>query len=135
MDFEAAIGCVGMASMSVRPGDTSVAMGINDLSVVASTGILNVIESACSAAIIDLLELGETTQTAVFTLEILTTVTVGEDLRGHARCIGADNDLLTFEAEVTHLNKTIATAHVQRRLVDRVSYMARIAAERINSEE
>jgi fluoroacetyl-CoA thioesterase len=133
MDFEAALGCVGMASMSVRPGDTSVAMGINDLSVVSTTAILNVIESACSAAVIDLLELGETTQTSTLTLDILTTVTVGEDMRGHARCIGIDGDLLTFEAEVVHLNRTIATAEVQRRLVDRVSYMARIAAERLTS--
>jgi predicted thioesterase len=133
MDIEAALGCVGMASMSVRPGDTSVAMGINDLSVVSSTAILNVIESACSAAIIDFLELGETTQTSTFTLDIATTVTVGEELRGHARCIDIQGDIFTFEAEVTHMNKTIATAEVQRRLVDRVSYMARIAAERITS--
>ena len=133
MDIEAALGCVGMASMSVRPGDTSVAMGINDLSVVSSTTILNVIESACSAAIIDFLELGETTQTSTFTLDIATTVTVGEELRGHARCIDIQGDIFTFEAEVTHMNKTIATAEVQRRLVDRVSYMARIAAERITS--
>lgn len=133
MDFEAALGCVGMASISVRPGDTSVALGINDLSVVASMTILNVIESACSAAIIDLLELGETTQTVEFTLELLTTVTVGEELRANARCIEINDTLFTFEAEVTHLNRTIATAEVQRRLVDRVSYMARIAAERINS--
>jgi fluoroacetyl-CoA thioesterase len=133
MDFEAALGCVGMAAISVRPGDTSVALGINDLSVVASMTILNVIESACSAAIIDLLELGETTQTVEFTLELLTTVTVGEELRATARCIEINDTLFTFEAEVTHLNRTIATAEVQRRLVDRVSYMARIAAERINS--
>ncbi len=133
MDYEALLGCVGMASISVRPGDTSVALGINDLSVVASMAIVNVIESACSAAVIDLLDIGETTQTASIALEILTTVTVGEELRATARCIEIDDTLFTFEAEVTHLNRTIATAEVQRRLVDRVSYMARIAAERINS--
>ncbi|MEN9325462.1 MAG: hypothetical protein RL414_1216 [Actinomycetota bacterium] len=133
MDYEKALGCVGMASMSVRPGDTSVAIGLNDLSVVSSTAILNVIESACSAAVIDLLELGETTQTHKFALEILTTVTVGEDLRAHARCVQIEDDIFTFEAEVMHLQRTIATAIVQRRLVDRVSYMARIAAERITS--
>ena len=133
MDYEALLGCVGMASISVRPGDTSVALGINDLSVVASMAIVNVIESACSAAVIDLLDIGETTQTASIALEILTTVTVGEELRATARCIEIADTLFTFEAEVTHLNRTIATAEVQRRLVDRVSYMARIAAERINS--
>ena len=133
MDYEALLGCVGMASISVRPGDTSVALGINDLSVVASMAIVNVIESACSAAVIDLLDIGETTQTASIALEILTTVTVGEELRATARCIEIDDTLFTFEAEVTHLNRTLATAEVQRRLVDRVSYMARIAAERINS--
>ncbi len=133
MDYEALLGCVGMASISERPGDTYVALGINDLSVVASMAIVNVIESACSAAVIDLLDIGETTQTASIALEILTTVTVGEELRATARCIEIDDTLFTFEAEVTHLNRTIATAEVQRRLVDRVSYMARIAAERINS--
>jgi len=133
MDFEKALGCVGMASMSVRPGDTSVAMGINDLSVVSSSAIQSVIESACSAAVIDLLEIGETTQTVKISLEIMTTVTVGEELRAHARCIEINGDLFTFESQVTNSNKTIATAEVQRRLVDRVSYMARIAAERITS--
>lgn len=120
-----------MASMSVRPGDTSVAIGLNDLSVVSSTAIMNVIESACSAAVIDLLEIGETTQTYKFALEIGTTVTVGEELQAHARCIDIDGDIFSFEAEVLHQQRTIATAVVQRRLVDRVSYMARIAAERI----
>ena len=131
MDYEKALGCVGMASMSVRPGDTSVAIGLNDLSVVSSTAIVNVIESACSAAVIDLLEIGETTQTYKFALEIATTVTVGEELRAHARCVDIDGDIFSFEAEVLHQQRTIATAVVQRRLVDRVSYMARIAAERI----
>ena len=120
-----------MASMSVRPGDTSVAIGLNDLSVVSSTAIVNVIESACSAAVIDLLEIGETTQTHKLALEIGTTVTVGEELRAHARCVEIEGDIFSFEAEVLHQQRTIATAVVQRRLVDRVSYMARIAAERI----
>jgi predicted thioesterase len=131
VDYEKALGCVGMASMSVRPGDTSVAIGLNDLSVVSSTAIVNVIESACSAAVIDLLEIGETTQTYKFALEIGTTVTVGEELRAHARCVDIEGDIFSFEAEVLHQQRTIATAVVQRRLVDRVSYMARIAAERI----
>lgn len=134
MDFEAALGCVGMASLTVRPGDTSVAMGINDLSVVSSTTIMSAMESACSAAVIDLLEIGETTQTASIEFNLLTTVTVGEELRATARCIETHEDLLDFEVAVTHMNRTIATAQVQRRLVDRVSYMARIAAERIASD-
>mgnify|MGYP003340171335 FL=1 len=133
MNFDELLGAVGLASMSVRPGDTSVAMGINDLSTVSSTAILNAIESACSAAVIDLLEISETTQTAKIRMEILTTVSTGEEIVANARCIEVEGDLFTFECSVMHLERTIATALLQRRLVDRVSYMARIAAERIAS--
>lgn len=133
MKFDELLGAVGLASMSVRPGDTSVAMGLNDLSTASSIAFLNVIESACSAAVIDLLEISETTQTVKFQLEISTTVSAGEELVANARCIEVNGDLFTFECEVMHLGRTIATALLQRRLVDRVTYMARIAAERIAS--
>jgi predicted thioesterase len=62
-----------------------------------------------------------------------TSISVGEEARAHVRVIEVQDNLLIFEASITHLNRTIATAHVQRRLVDRLSFMARIAAERIVS--
>ena len=132
MNIEPLLGVVGMASMTVRPGDTSVAQGFSDLPVLASLAVMTVIESACSAAMGELFEAGETTTTTDFSLKITHAVSVGEEVRANVRCIEVLEDLITFEAEVTHLSRTIATAQVQRRLVDRVSYMARVAAERIS---
>mgnify|MGYP003353319936 CR=1 FL=1 len=40
MKAEQVIGAVGMSTMTIRPGDTSVAQGINDLPVVSSNNIL-----------------------------------------------------------------------------------------------
>jgi predicted thioesterase len=62
-----------------------------------------------------------------------TSVAIGEEVRAHVRLIEIDQQIVTFEAAITHLNRTIATAVVQRRLIDRLSFMARIAAERIVS--
>ena len=44
MKPEQVIGAVGMSTMTIRPGDTSVAMGINDLPVVSSNNILNLMD-------------------------------------------------------------------------------------------
>jgi predicted thioesterase len=62
-----------------------------------------------------------------------TSVPIGEEVRAHVRVINVNESMLTFEAVITHINRTIATAEVQRRLIDRLSFMARIAAERIIS--
>jgi len=122
-----------MSTMIVRAADTSVAAGTNDLPVLSSSSAQALVESACSAALAEHFAPGETSFTVSITLEMVTSISVGEEARAHVRVIEVDDNLLIFEAAITHLNRTIATAHVQRRLVDRLSFMARIAAERIVS--
>jgi predicted thioesterase len=132
MDFAKTLGAVGMATMNIRPGDTSVAHGTNDLSTSSVSALIGLVESAVTASLIDLLSVAETTQTAAVEFELITALAVGEPAIANARCIAIESDLLTFEAEVVNSReKTIATAVVQRRLVDRITYMARIAAERL----
>ena len=58
---EDVIGAVGFAVMTVRPGDTAVAMGIGDLPIVAQSHLLNIMEHAAVIAVSDYLEPGETT--------------------------------------------------------------------------
>jgi len=53
MKPEQAIGAVGMSTMSVKPGDTSVAQAVNDLPVVAASQLIALIENACSTAILN----------------------------------------------------------------------------------
>ena len=122
-----------MSTMIVRAADTSVAAGTNDLPVLSSSSAQALLESACSAALAEHFAPGETSFTVSITLEMVTSISVGEEARAHVRVIEVQDNLLIFEAAITHLNRTIATAHVQRRLIDRLSFMARIAAERIVS--
>jgi len=125
------LGIVGLAVMVVRSSDTSLAQGGNDLPLVATSAIHNLIESACSAALTDHIAFGETTLTSKILIEMETSVSVGEELQASARVVEIADGTITFEAEVTRREKRIATARVQRRLVDRLSYLARIAAERL----
>jgi len=135
MSTDELLGAVGMSTMVVRAADTSVALGLNDLPILASSTAQSLVESACSAALAEYFAPGETSFTQAITLEMSTSVPIGEEVRAHARVIEAEDGLVIFEAEITHINRTIAVAHVQRRLVDRISFMARVAAEKIVSAE
>ena len=53
---EEIIGAVGFSVMTVRPGDTCLAMGISDLPILAPGHLMSVMESACVAALVELLE-------------------------------------------------------------------------------
>jgi len=94
MKPEQVIGAVGMSSMAIRPGDTSVAQGVNDLPVVGSNQILSLMESACSAAIIEFLDFGETTVTFNTQLEVLGAAGVGTEIHATARCLGLVENIL-----------------------------------------
>jgi predicted thioesterase len=134
MKAEQVIGAVGMSTMTIRPGDTSVAQGINDLPVVASNNILNLMESACTTSIIEFLDFGETTITENFRLELIGAVGVGSEIRATVRCASFENNILTFEAEVHQHARLIATGQISRKFVERVSFMARAAAETMVAE-
>ena len=130
MKSEELLGIVGMSTMIVRAADTSVASGVNDLSASSAQAL---VESACSAALAEYFAPGETSFTTSIEITMETSISVGEEARAHVRLVEVGENTVTFEAAITHLNRTIATAHVQRRLIDRLSFMARIAAERIVS--
>lgn len=134
MNPDQVIGAIGMASMSVRPGDTSVAQGVNDLPVVASNQILALMESACSTSIIEFLEFGETTVTSNLSLEVLGSTGVGIEIHATARCLGILDGILKFEVEVHQGPRLIASGLITRKFVERVSFMARVAAESMVAE-
>jgi predicted thioesterase len=131
MQIEDLLGSVGMASLTVRPLDTGVAQGINDLPVLAANAALTVIESACSAAIAEFLGNGETSFTIGAAIQMRGAVTIGGEVRATVKATEYEGNILTFECEILEDKRTIAVAQVQRRLVDRVSFMARSAAENL----
>jgi predicted thioesterase len=135
MKPEQVIGAIGMATMSVRPGDTSVAQGVNDLPVVGSNQLLSLMESACSTAIIEFLDFGETTVTSQTQVEVFGSVGVGVEIHATARCLGLSDGLLKFEIEVHQTSRLIASGLITRKFVERVSFMARVAAETMIAEK
>jgi len=115
MKAEQVIGAVGMSSMAIRPGDTSVAQGVNDLPVVGSNQILSLMESACSAAIIEFLDFGETSVTFNTQLDVLGAAGVGSEIHATARCLGLIENILKFEVEVHQSARLIASGIISRR--------------------
>ena len=135
MKPEQVIGVIGMSVMTIRPGDTSVAQGVNDLPVIGSNHIISLMESACSTAIIEFLDFGETTVTTNSALEILGAAGIGTEIHATARCLGLSDYVLKFEVEVHQSARLIASGLITRKFVERVSFMARVAAETMVAEK
>ena len=134
MNFQAALGAVGMATLTVRPLDTTVAQALSDLPVMATPSLANLFEGACTAALAEHLEQGETTITTAIEMNQETSVGVSTELQAYATCIEISDLTFTFEIEVHRANQLVASGIVKRKLVDRVTYAARIAAEAILHE-
>jgi len=130
---EDVIGAVGFTVMTVRPGDTSVAMGIGDLPVVAQSHLSNIMEHAAIIAIGDYLEPGESTVFVSMQLNSINPASIGAELRGNARCVEVDGRNLTFECDVFDGERQIASAILKRTTVERVSFLARTAAQNLIS--
>jgi len=129
MNSELVRGAIGMASLTVRPADTSVAQALNDLPILATPTLVNIFEGACSAALAEHLETGETSVTSDFSISTHASVGVGAEIRAHATCIDIDGQFCKFTIEVHNGSKLIASGTINRKIVDRVSFTARIAAE------
>jgi len=126
---EEVIGAVGLYTMIVRPGDTCVAMGISDLPILASSHIMHCMESASVTALIDYLEPGETTVVEKFEITMNDSVGIGAEVRCTARCIDVDGRDLHFLCDLYDGERHIAQGVIKRKAVERVSYLARTAAQ------
>jgi len=128
---EVMLGAVGMAALTVRPLDTGIAQGFSDLPVLSTSATVSVIESACSAAIAEFLENTQSSFTVGVAVQVRGIVSVGGEVRALVRAAELENGVLLFDCEVHQDQRIIAVAQLQRRLVDRVSFMARSAAENL----
>ena len=129
------IGTVGFSVMAVRPGDTSVAMGIGDLPIVAQSHLLNLMEHAAVISLDEYLEPGETTIAISLELISLSPASIGAELRATSRCVEVENRELTFECEVYEGERQVAAAMIKRATIERVSFLARTAALSLISED
>jgi fluoroacetyl-CoA thioesterase len=122
------LGAVGFTEMVVRPGDTSVAIGIGDLPIIAPSLLINLMEHAAILSLDLYLEPGETTIPISVEFISLSPAGIGASLRATSRVIEIAGKELTFECEVYENDRQIAAALVKRSAVERVSFLARTAA-------
>jgi predicted thioesterase len=127
------IGAVAFSSMIVRPGDTAVAIGVGDLPVLANSLIINAMQSAAIASIAEHLENGETTIETSISLEFHGGIAIGGELRTSANCTEINGRELTFICESYEGERLVASAVIKRTAVERVSFLARTAAQSIQS--
>jgi predicted thioesterase len=127
------IGVVGFSIMTVRPGDTCVAMGVGDLPIVAQSHLINLMEHAAVISLDEHLEPGETTISISIETLALSPAEIGAELRATSRCIEVLNRELTFECEVYEGERQVAAAMIKRATVERVSFLARTAAQSLIS--
>ncbi len=133
LSLEQIVGAVGFSVMSVRPGDTSVALGVGDLPIVDQSQLLNLMEHAAVISLDEYLESGETTIAISSELISLSPASIGAELRATSRCIEFENKELTFECEIYEGERQVAAAMIKRATVERVSFLARTAAQSLIS--
>lgn len=126
---EEILGAVGFSVMAVRPGDTCVALGVGDLPVVSQSHLINLMEHAVVISLDEYLEPGETTVAISIELISLSPAEIGAELRATSRCIEVENRELTFECELYEGERQVAAAMIKRATVERVSFLARTAAQ------
>ena len=126
---EEVLGAVGFSVMTVRPGDTALAMGLSDLPIVATSHLLHAMESATIAALSEYLENGETTFLLGTTIDLLGSAPVGVELRANARCTNIEGRELSFACEIYEGERLVAQGEIKRATVERVTFLARTAAE------
>lgn len=126
---EEVLGAVGFSVMTVRPGDTALAMGLSDLPIVATSHLLHAMESATIAALSEYLDNGETTFLLGTSIELLGSAPVGVELRANARCTNIEGRELSFACEIYEGDRLVAQGEIKRATVERVTFLARTAAE------
>ena len=126
---EEVLGAVGFSVMTVRPGDTALAMGLSDLPIVATSHLLHAMESATIAALSEYLDNGETTVLRSTSIELLGSAPVGVELRANARCTNIEGRELSFACEIYEGERLVAQGEIKRATVERVTFLARTAAE------
>ncbi len=126
------LGAVGIAHMMTRPGDTAAAVGDGDLAVVSTSFLMRLIDGASHTAISEYLAMNETSITTQCEFRVENVIGIGMDLNATATVVALDEsegrELLIFDCDIHHGTMRVAHGMVQREIVERVRYSAKVAA-------
>ena len=117
MSPERFIGAIGLSRMTVRHGDTAIALGSGDVPVLGTPAVIALAENATIAALAEFLEQSETT------------ASVGDEVVATAKVSSVEGKRIIFDVECHSGTRLVAQGTITRVLVDRVSFIARAAAE------
>jgi predicted thioesterase len=129
------VGAVGFSAMTIRPGDSNIALGLGDLPIAATSHFLNLAESAALTAISEFLDSGETSRLSRISIEISQAVAIGSSIRATAKCTQIEGRTLYFECEIFDGEREICQVKMERAVVERVSFLARTAAQSIIGQQ
>ena len=135
MQLENLIGAVGISQMVVRPGDTALAHGSGDMAILSTSFLVTLMESSCNSAIAEMLENGESTVTSTFEMSVNNPVGIGSEIQGEETCTSFADGNLQFAFEIHDGERLVAAGTVSRKLVDRVTYLAKSAALAVMSQQ
>ena len=123
------VGALGFATMTVRPGDTAAANGIGDLTVVNNAVLVSLMESAAIAAINEFFETGISTISTSMNTNFHSSAAIGAELQASAQCIAQNENDLDFNIEIYEGERLVAQSTQRRQIVDRITFLARTAAQ------
>ena len=129
------IGAVGFSSMTIRPGDSAIAMGLGDLPIASASHFLNLAESAALTAVSEFLDSGETSRLARVSCEMFEAVAIGFSIRATATCTQIEGKTLFFDCEIFEGERKVCAIKMERAVVERVSFLARTAAQSIIGQQ
>lgn len=129
MSTERFSGAVGISRMTVRHGDTAIALGSGDVPVLGTPQVIALAENATITALAEHLDQSETTVGVHVGLDHLATSSVGDEVIATATAVEVSAKKIIFSVECHSGNRLIARGLITRVLVDRVSFTAKAAAE------
>ena len=129
MSPERFIGAIGLSRMTVRHGDTAIALGSGDVPVLGTPAVIALAENATIAALAEFLEQSETTVGVRIEIDQSATASVGDEVVATAKVSSVEGKRIIFDVECHSGTRLVAQGTITRVLVDRVSFIARAAAE------
>ncbi|MFC6081620.1 thioesterase family protein [Sphaerisporangium aureirubrum] len=111
----------------VERGDTAMRLGSGDVPVLGTPRLLAVAEAATVQAVQSHLPQGQTSVGTKVTLEHRAASPVGTHVNVVAELVEVDGRRLVFEVTASDRRRTVATAVIERVVVDRERFLAGLA--------
>ena len=111
----------------VTESDTASAVGSGDVPVLATPRLLALAEAATVAAVRDHLDPGMTSVGTCVVLEHTAASPIGAEVVTLAQLAEVDRRRLVFNVEATEGDKKVGAARVERFIVDRETFLGRLA--------